>query len=303
MNTTGPEMDCPVQTRDCDESPDAFPVQPSCPACSDGATLPAVLLPLRTHSTSLLTLLFQDGAVDLELANSVVALDPGLAFATLQLANRDRCGENIPIWHFPLALVAAGHDLMLRLVSRAPRLESSFEPRRQAQLWRLYSDAVLRACIAQQLARKLGNCDASKAFLVGLLLELRGMIHVALPGQPIPALALLSLIRRTLPAAAATAVVASPYKPDLCDPPTPLAAIAAIADSLVEALARRSSRTGLPQKLALGPAWGFWDEIEVSRRSSLLRPCFELAKWVSANLYRMHPWEFVSRLESHKSWE
>ena len=96
MNTTGPEMDYPVQIRDCDESPGAFPVQPSCDTCSDGATLPAVLLPLRTHSASLLTLLFQDGAVDLELANSVVALDPGLAFATLQLANRDRCGENSP---------------------------------------------------------------------------------------------------------------------------------------------------------------------------------------------------------------
>src|ERR1035438_3192530 len=63
----------------------------------------AVDLELTARSASLLNLLLQDGAVDLELTSSVVALDPGLAFTTLQLANRERREEDELIWQFPLA--------------------------------------------------------------------------------------------------------------------------------------------------------------------------------------------------------
>ncbi len=119
-------MDCPAPTR---ESMDPWPPAPQ-PAAMPArrSDLPAVVLPLLTRSSGLLNLLFQDGTVDLELASSVVALDPGLAFGTLQLANRDRVGKSNPIWLFPLAVVAAGRDLMLQLVNQAPRIESGARP-------------------------------------------------------------------------------------------------------------------------------------------------------------------------------
>src|ERR1035441_7969629 len=63
------------------------------PDC-ESSVLPLLCLPILTRSASLLNLLLQDGAVDLELTSSVVALDPGLAFTTLQLANRESREED-----------------------------------------------------------------------------------------------------------------------------------------------------------------------------------------------------------------
>src|SRR5271167_4709965 len=64
-------------------------------------------LPVLARSAALLKLLLQDGAVDLELTASVIALDPGLALETLQAASLESHGED-QIWQLPLAVVAAG---------------------------------------------------------------------------------------------------------------------------------------------------------------------------------------------------
>jgi hypothetical protein len=250
----------------------------------------------------LLGLLFQDGTVDLELASSVVALDPGLAFGTLQLANRDRAGESNPVWQFPLAVVAAGRDLMLQLASRVPRMESSLSPGR-TELRQLYRDAVLRAGVAHLLTRELGNCDPRKSFLAGLLLKLPAMVKVASAGHSISPAALLSTMCSTLPSAVVTAAMAGLASADQYDPLAPVGAIARIADALVTSLARGSSGSGTLEKLASGPLWRFWDEAHERQRCCLLSHGLELAKWASANLYKMDPWEFMARLERHKSWE
>ncbi|MGB8885553.1 MAG: HDOD domain-containing protein [Candidatus Korobacteraceae bacterium] len=302
MNSTGTAMDCPAQTRELDGPLAACSAPAGCGACSDGSNLASLVLPLLTRSSGLLNLLFQDGTVDLELASSVVALDPGLAFGTLQLANRDRVGKSNPIWLFPLAVVAAGRDLMLQLVNQAPRIES-LAPSRRNQLFQLSRDAVLRASLAQLLTRELGECDPRKSFLAGLLLELPTLVKVALPRQSISPARLLATLCSALPSAVVTAALAGPASADRYDPLAPVGAIARIADSLVTSLA--GGYSGIPplERLASGPLWRFWSETNVRQRSSLLGHGLELAQWVSANLYRMDPWEFMARLESHKSWE
>src|SRR5208337_5609490 len=87
--------------------------------------LPILGLPILSRSAALLTLLLQDGTVDLELTSSVVGLDPGLAFGILQAANLERNGDG-EIWQFPLAVVAAGCDRLLTMVNCAPKVESSY---------------------------------------------------------------------------------------------------------------------------------------------------------------------------------
>jgi hypothetical protein len=294
-------MDYPVQTRQPEEALAASTLRVSRDP-GDGSALPAVALPLLARSASLLNLLFQDGTVDLELASSVVGLDPGLAFGTLQLANRDRVGDSNPVWAFPLAVVAAGRDPMLRLVRGAPRIEPGSAPGCRTQLCRLYSVAVLRACVAQFLSQELGNCDPRKSFLAGLLLELPAMVRAASAGPSISPASLLSAMCGALPSAVVTAALAGPATVDRYDPLTPVGGIARIADSLVTSWAVHSGDVPL-EKLASGPLWRFWDETGVRLRSALLGHCLELAKWVSANWYRMDPWEFMARLERCKLWE
>jgi hypothetical protein len=261
------------------------------------------MLPLLNRSARLLGLLFQDGTVDLELASSVVALDPGLAFATLQLANRDRGSQSHPIWLFPLAVVAAGRDLMLHLASRAPRIASWAAPKRGAQLRQLYGDAVLRAAVAQLLSRELADGDPRKSFLAGLLLQLPAMVKAALPGDAISPTALLSTMCSTLPSAIVTAALAGPASADQYDPLAPVGAIARIADSLITSRARGPSGPVPLESLAAGPLWRFWDQTDGRQRCCLLAHCRELANWAADNLYKMDPWEFMARLERHKSWE
>ncbi len=43
-----------------------------------------------------------------------------------------------------------------------------------------------------------------------------------------------------------------------------------------------------------------WGEIEPRQRRFLIAQCGEAAKWASANLHRMNPWEFLAKLEHHK---
>lgn len=296
------QMDSPVSTREL--PPTVPPPSPAmgCDSPVDGSGLPAVVLPVLTRSACLLNLLFQDGTVDLELASSVVSLDPGLAFASLQLANRERAGDSNPIWLFPLAVVAAGRDILLQLVSRAPRLEH-LSPDRRTHLSQYYRDAVLRAAAAQFLSRELGNCDPRKAFLTGLLLELPAMIKAALPGPSISPAVLLSSLCGALPSVVVTAAMAGPASTDRYDPLAPAGALARIADSLVGSGSASLSPAVALEKLALGPLWRFWEGTDVHQRCCLLGHCRELASWVSANLCRMDPWEFMARLERQKSWE
>jgi hypothetical protein len=87
-------------------------------------------LPILTRSALLIDLLLQDGTVDLELVSSVVALDPGLAFTTLQLGNRDRSDQDEVIWQFPLAVVASGQQRLMRAVDQAPTSESYLQANR-----------------------------------------------------------------------------------------------------------------------------------------------------------------------------
>ncbi len=290
-------MDYPVQTRR-QEVVAAYPLRAIRDPGGDGSALPAVVLPLLARSAGMLRLLFQDGTVDLELASSVVGLDPGLAFGTLQLANRDRIGDSNPVWLFPLAVVAAGRDPMLRLVSGAPRIEPGY----RTPLCRLYHDAVLRACVAQFLSRELGNCDPRKSFLAGLLLELPALLRAASSGKLISPASLLSAMCGALPSAVVTAALAGPATVDRYDPLTAIGGVARIAGSLVASIAAYHGDVPL-EKLAVGPLWRFWDETEAGLRSCLLGHCLQLAKWVSANWYRMDPWEFMARLERCKSWE
>src|SRR5664280_1072878 len=93
------------------------------PDC-ESSGLPLLCLPILTRSASLLNLLLQDGTVDLELTSSVVALDPGLALTTLQLANRERRDGDEATWQFPLAVAASGQHCLLQAVNRAPKIES-----------------------------------------------------------------------------------------------------------------------------------------------------------------------------------
>lgn len=297
-----PEMDYPVQIRQFDKHP-SYPLQDGCASSADEPEQPPVLLPLLTRSGRLLSLLFQDGTVDLELASSVVALDPGLAFATLQLANRDRAKGSGPIWMFPLAVVAAGQSLLLRLMTRAPRIECSLSPGRRTQLSQLYSDAVLRACVAQYLARELGDCDPQKSFLAGLLLELPGMVKVATAFSPISPAALFTTICSTLPSAVVTASLAGPARDDRYDPLAPVGAAARIASSLLGSLAGGPTARVALEKLASGPLWRSWEGTNLRQRCYRLSHARELARWASANLYSMEPWEFMARLERERSWQ
>jgi hypothetical protein len=122
-------------------------------------------------------------------------------------------------------------------------------------------------------------------------------------GHSISPAALLSSMCSALPSAVVTAAMAGPASTDQYDPLAPAGALARLADSVVANRARDSHRIVPLEELAWGPLWRFWDETDVRQRSCLLARCLELVEWVSANLYKMDPWEFMARLERHKAWE
>ena len=128
-------------------APEPQPVTPDEPCLShrpEGSLQNLLCLPILTRSALLTDLLLQDGTVDLELVSSVVALDPGLAFTTLQLGNRDRRDQEEIIWQFPLAVVASGQERLMQAVNQAPKIESYSSTRIRSQ-----GNGVRRACEAR----------------------------------------------------------------------------------------------------------------------------------------------------------
>ncbi|HUI82838.1 MAG TPA: HDOD domain-containing protein [Candidatus Binatia bacterium] len=281
-----------------------WPGGPGVPAegapCPCPPALPEFVLPAVTRSASLLGALLDDSALDVELAGSVLALDPGLAFGTLQLANRERRRE--PVWELPLALVAAGRDELQYLVYRTPQIQSFPDVTRRSCLQLLVLNAALRACAAHFLAQKLGSCPPRKAFLAGLLLELPALMTLGLSQPPGCRAKLLSAMCRSLPAPMVTAAMARTDRAG-DEPRDPLLALVLIADQLLQARNGAAASSGMREELAARPLWSCWRETGARRRSALLGACEALLGWASANLYRMQPWEFVQALEQARSWE
>ncbi|MFZ0311073.1 MAG: HDOD domain-containing protein [Candidatus Korobacteraceae bacterium] len=261
---------------------------------------PALVLPLLTRSISLLTLLLQDSAVDLELAGAVIGLDPALAFGTLQLANRDRGEGEDAIWQLPLAVVAAGREGLQQLLQRAPRIECSGHMGKQTRLCRLVANAATRAAVGHLLARELGSSIPRKAYLSGLLFELPAMVRLAAPA--ISQAELLPAMCHALPAAMVRAAMGLPDDGEEA-PRDPLLAIGLIADAVLGAVAEPSSLTVALEELAAGPLWHCWEASSTQQRAFLLEHGCELAGWVRANLEDMDPWEFMARLERRNGWE
>jgi hypothetical protein len=300
METTGPNMNFAAPVRLLAPPPVAVKreADPN-PAPRPGRSA-ALVLPLLTRSVPLLTLLLHDSAVDLELAGAVIGLDPGLAFGTLQLANRDRGEGDDPIWQLPLAVVAAGSEELQRLLQRAPRIEVSGEAGKTGRLSRLAESAVARASVAHLLARELGGAIPRKSYLAGLFFELPDMARHTAPA--ISQAALLPAMCHTLSAALVRAAMAG--KADDQEPPRdPLLAIGLIADGLLTAMAEPASLSASLEELAAGPFWHCWTAIDAGQRTFLLGHCCELARWARANLHGMDPWEFMARLERRNPWE
>jgi hypothetical protein len=263
-------------------------------------TRDAVRFPILSSSAAFLRLLLQDGAVDLELASSVVALDPGLAFGTLQLANRELPDGTDRLWQLPSAVVTAGREGLEQLLEDAPLVESCGNHLCVAGLRKVIANSVSRACVAHLLTRELGSSNASKCYLSGLLFDLPALTRRRSPDSLLSSVVLLSSMCRSLPAVIVRLSLAQPLEEP--DPSDPLIAIVLIADRLVRAtdLADAKPRFEELSTLAL---WHRWESIPTLQRAALLKRCCGLLSWASANLYKLNPWEFLARLERRKSWE
>ena len=230
--------------------------------------LPILRHPILSRSAALLTLLLQDGSVDLELTSSVIALDPGLALGTLQIANLER-NDDGEIWQFPLAVVAAGCDRLLTMVNCAPKVESSYGFGTSAKFRQLYLRCVQWACIAELLASLLGNTHPPQSYVAGLL----------------------SGLSDTKGANSPTAG-------------SPLAASVLLADGLLEiSCGENPESSPHVQHLAASPLWECWDGCSTRERCRILAQGNRLGKWVAANAPRLSPWEFMARLHRRRSWE
>jgi HDOD domain len=268
--------------------------------------LPLLCPPILTRSASLLNLLLQDGTVDLELTSSVVALDPGLAFTTLQLANRERRDGDELIWQFPLAVVAGGQHRLLRAVNQAPKVESHSSTRVRAQLRQLWVRGVVRACLARLLSQRLGGANPRQAFLAGLLFELPALVRLAFSSAPAPHLGLQSAWRESLPLEIDAAIIQArdlAYVEGNDRPQSSLVASILLAELLVGDAKRGASPNRKDTELTSHPVWQCWEETSMDRRHVLLNRCCALAQWAAANVPGMNPWEFVARLERSKGWE
>jgi HDOD domain len=295
-------MDCAAPTRATRQAAPSCGL-PKTAVPSVEAALPPFVLPLLTRSASLLALVLQDGAVDLELASSVVAIDPGLAFGTLQLANRDGESGADPVWQIPLAVVSAGREAMLQLIGRSARVESDFHARRADHLHQLFANAVARAAVAHFLARELGSGNPRKSYLAGLLRDLPALVKTTFASQTISQAELLTTMCRSLPAAAVTAAVASPEAAGDAVAADPVVAIVRIADSVLTAGNGGAADTSALEPLISGPLWRSWQAFDLGQRSCLLDRGCKVAKWSFAHVYKIDPWEFIARLESPRTWE
>ncbi len=261
--------------------------------------LPILGLPVLTRSAALLTLLLQDGTVDLELTNSVVALDPGLAFGTLQVANLERNGEG-EIWQLPLAVVAAGCDRLLAMVNCAPKVESSYDCGTSAKLRQLYVRAVQRACIAELLTKGLGDANPKQSYVAGLLFGLPGILNLD-RRDPVRSVALKSPLSVRV-SADLPAVVATPSS--RTGEHNAVAASVLIAHRLLEISGGKFPESFRElEDLTASPLWEAGDERTSRQRCQLLSQGCKLGKWAAANALRLSPWEFMTRLHRHKSWE
>ncbi len=279
----------------------------SLPHESECDGLPLLCLPILARSDSLLNLLLQDGTVDLELTSSVVALDPGLAFTTLQLANRERRGEDALIWQFPLAVVACGQLRLLQAVNQAPKIESYSSTKIRAQLRQLWVRSVVRSCVVRVLTQQLGGGNPRQAFLAGLLFELPALVQLAFPSDSAPHLGLQAAWRESLPPEIDIAITQAR---DIAQvdgsgrPQSPLAASILLAELLVgHTMHEPSPSHGKGRELVSHPAWQCWEETTIYQRHGLLDRCCALARWAAANAPGMNPWDFTARLERSKGWE
>ena len=262
---------------------------------------PIVCLPMLTRSAALLTLLLDDTAVDLELVSSVVALDPGLAFSTLQLASPEVLPAGGASWSLPLAVVAAGRDRLLELVERASRLDAGLTGETKAQLHRLALRSARRACVARFLGRELGEVHPEQCYLAGLLCDLPEMVTMTVPGDPALAqFALQSALRRSLPdevfAAIGDAATTAEARP--C---SAISALLRIANSMLEPTNGETPRQ--MARLAASPWWATWNSTTLQRRILLLGQCCAVAARAGAQVQRLAPWEFANRPEQRKVWE
>jgi HDOD domain len=258
--------------------------------------LPTFALPILSRSGALLSLLLQDGTVDLELTSAVVALDPGLALGTLQLANLERNGDG-EIWQLPLAVVAAGCDRLLAMVNSALRVESSYDCGTGARFRQLYLRGVERACIAEWLTHVLGAGSPMPAYVAGLLSGLPRMASLADAKSP----ELLRCEMEIPPGARCSAGAAPLGRMAGC---TPLAASVLLADRVLELPGREITESSPQlQKLAACTLWEAWDSCRMQDRCRLLMQGEKLGRWVAANAPRLSPWDFMARLHRRKSWE
>ncbi len=271
--------------------------------------VPLLCLPILTRSASLLKLLLQDGTVDLELTSSVVALDPGLAFMTLQLANRGRRDEDEAIWQFPLAVVAGGQYRLLQVVNRVPKTESSTSTKLRSQFRQLWVRSVVRACLARALSQQLGGGNPRQAFLAGLLFELPALVELTFPSNRAAQLRLQAASRESLPLEIDAAItqardLAQPHVYAEGRPQSSLAASILLAELLAGHLTLEASpKGGEASQLASHSAWKCWGETTQCQRHRLLDSCGALARWAAASAPTMNPWEFTARLERSRGWE
>jgi len=255
---------------------------------------PEFVLPVLTRSAGLLNVLLQDNAVDLDLASSVAALDPGLAFGILQLANAE-FSDREPVWQLPAAVVAAGREPLQQFIDCAPRVELRARPDPRKRLPRLAHDAVVLGCVAHLLARELGRCHPRKSFLGGLLLAVPEMAGFVVPQHDGYKPRLLSVMCRSLPSGIVKAAMADPSDDAVED--DPLVATILLAQAVLREKADGASGEGGFAALADAPLWRCWPGVLTGQRVSLLNCCSAVADWAGWNLYRTDPWEFMAKVE------
>lgn len=248
---------------------------------------PEFVLPIMARSAVLLNLLLQDNAIDLGLASSVVALDAGLAFGVLQLAN-PVCGEGAdPVWQLPAALVAAGRESLQDLLECAPRLEAQSD--RHGKDAALMRDSVVRACVAQLLARQLGKCNSKKAYLGGLLMDIPRMVAATRKMPDGYRARLLSIMCSSLPAALVRAAM------------TEVDEGAGVSDPLMATILLAELQLRDTAELEASEFWGSWPDRSSEQRCCLLESCRDLSRWAGENVIRLDPWEFMVRLERQEA--
>jgi hypothetical protein len=223
---------------------------------------------LLSRSATLLRLLLQHDAIDLELASCVVAVDPGLTFAVLQLANAGNDPLAAPVWQLPSALVAAGREPLQTLLHCSPRVESAGVVKRR--LTTLTCNAVVRAAIAQLLARELGCGNPKKAFLAGLLLEIPELVALSRPHRRTDRSRLLAAMVASLPGPVVNSVISGKYPAR--SPGDALHAVTILSEAL-----RCRAPSGSVRDLLAATSWRCWPEYTTTHREALLEQCVELA--------------------------